>query len=98
MLLYDDLTNLDKEKQIKVALVGAGFMGIGITEMVAGTPGMEIVAISDKDISKAAKAFESIGISDYKNINHKKEISKLDLTNNRIMTENYRLIPERILI
>jgi len=53
MLLYDDLLTLEKEKPINVALVCAGFMGIGITEVISGAPGMKIVAISYKEISKA---------------------------------------------
>ena len=94
MLLYNDLISLKDENQIRVALVGSGFMGIGITEMVAGTPGMQIVAISDKELSRAYRAFEIVGISNPKVISRKEELSKLDLKNDKIITENYKLIPE----
>ncbi|RKY03643.1 MAG: NAD(P)-dependent oxidoreductase [Spirochaetes bacterium] len=92
MLLYDDLANLSKENPIKVALVGAGFMGLGIAEMIASTPGMDLVAISDIQLSRADKAFQSIGASNIKEVKNIEEASKLG-SEDKIITNNYRIIP-----
>ena len=94
MFLYDELLAIEKERSIHVALIGSGFMGVGIAEAIAGTPGMKIVAISDKDMPRAQKAFESTGISNYKEVNRTEELLKLDLNRDRIITRNYKIIPE----
>ena len=41
---------------IKVGLVGAGCMGLGIAHQVANTPGMELTWVTDTQIGNAAKA------------------------------------------
>jgi predicted homoserine dehydrogenase-like protein len=50
---------------IKVGLIGAGFMGRGIVyQIVTAVPGMQIVAISNRTIDKARKAYNDAGIQD----------------------------------
>ena len=57
MLIYQKLKHLSKKgKKIRVALVGAGAMGVGIAYQIARTPGMELVCISDIDLNAAQKA------------------------------------------
>jgi predicted homoserine dehydrogenase-like protein len=46
---------------IRVALVGAGAMGIGIAWQIGHTPGMRLVAVVDLDLTRAAKAAEAYG-------------------------------------
>ncbi|MFB9377485.1 NAD(P)H-dependent oxidoreductase [Kineococcus gynurae] len=49
---------------IKVALVGAGFMGRGfVNQVVNSVPGMELVAIANRTVAKARRAFEEAGVT-----------------------------------
>lgn len=50
-------------KPIRVALVGAGYMGRGIAlEMLTAMPGMELVAVSNRTLSQAERAYGEAGI------------------------------------
>ena len=50
---------------VRVAMVGAGFMGRGIANQIANsTPGMELVAISNRSIEGARRAYEEAGLGD----------------------------------
>ena len=50
-------------KPVKVAMIGAGFMGRGIAnQIVNSVPGMEIVAISNRKIDAAKQAYSEAGI------------------------------------
>ncbi len=43
-------------ESIRVALVGAGRMGLGIASQIARTPGMELITIADVDLEAARRA------------------------------------------
>jgi predicted homoserine dehydrogenase-like protein len=65
MIIVD--TELEKRAQagnpIRVAMVGAGYMGRGIAlEIVTGIVGMRLVAISNRRISEAIRAYEESGV------------------------------------
>ena len=92
MYLYEELNNLDRP--IRIALIGAGFMGQGIAEVVSSTPGMELVAISDKDIKRAEAAFESAGNSNPKYCGSKRDLELVDFNREKVVTENYNFIFE----
>jgi len=48
---------------IRVGLVGAGFMGRGIAlQVLTATPGMELVAVSNRSLDPAREAFVAAGI------------------------------------
>ena len=50
-------------KPIRVGMIGAGFMGRGIAmQIVQSTPGMELVAICNRDIESARRAYKEAGI------------------------------------
>ncbi len=60
MIIIDKaLEELHNEKKpIRVALVGAGYMGRGIAlQIINFTKGMRLVAISNRNISEAKRAF-----------------------------------------
>ncbi len=60
--MYEQLRQREAEGQtIRVALVGAGAMGVGIAWQVGRTPGMELVAIVDIDPAAGIKAAEAHG-------------------------------------
>jgi len=48
---------------VRVAMVGAGYMGRGIAlQIIAATPGMELVAISNRTLSEADRAYRQAGV------------------------------------
>jgi predicted homoserine dehydrogenase-like protein len=66
MILVDKaLEKREQEgKPIRVALVGAGYMGRGIAlQIVKYTRGMKLVAISNRTLAEAARAYEQAGAS-----------------------------------
>ncbi|MCP4846949.1 MAG: homoserine dehydrogenase [Verrucomicrobiaceae bacterium] len=58
---------LDK-RPIRVGLIGAGAMGIGIAWQVNRTPGMQLVFVADIDVSAARQAALSTGLRAQENI------------------------------
>ena len=61
-MLYQRLSKFAREHApIRVALVGAGSMGKGIAFQVGKTPGMEVVAICDKDPESVQSAASVAG-------------------------------------
>ncbi len=55
---------------VRVGMIGAGFMGRGICLQICNhVPGMELVAISNRKIEKAKKAYEEAGINDVNEVN-----------------------------
>lgn len=52
---------------IRVAMVGAGYMGCGIAlQIVAATMGMDLVAISNRTLSQAKRAYRQAGVDSIK--------------------------------
>lgn len=50
---------------VKVGMVGAGFMGRGIAnQIINSVPGMELVAISNRNLDAAKRAYAEAGIDD----------------------------------
>ncbi len=54
---------------IKVALIGAGFMGRGIVMQIHATPGVELVAIYNRSVEGAKKAYREAGIDEFEIVN-----------------------------
>jgi predicted homoserine dehydrogenase-like protein len=99
MFIYDDLKALEAEGRfIKVGLVGAGFMGRGIVEVMESAPGMKVVAAADVDIARAAACFEAVGVKAFREIRWKgaagPDLSGVDFAKERVITSNHRLLPE----
>jgi predicted homoserine dehydrogenase-like protein len=50
---------------IKVGMIGAGFMGRGIAnQIISSVPGMELVAISNRNLDGAKRAYAEAGVED----------------------------------
>ena len=67
MILIDRaLAEREREgRPIKVAMIGAGFMGRGIAlQILTATPGMELVAVGNRHLEAARHAFVEAGIPD----------------------------------
>lgn len=68
MIIIDKMLEArEKEcKPIRVGMVGAGFMGRGITlQILQSVPGMDVVAISNRSLAGAKRAYEDAGRLDY---------------------------------
>ncbi|WP_291781352.1 Gfo/Idh/MocA family oxidoreductase [Cecembia sp.] len=90
IIIYGELEKRKKENNpIRVGLIGAGFMGKGIALQIIGySLGMKLVAISNRTLSKAEKAYTDAGIHEIEYANVQKDLDralkygKLCLTNN----------------
>jgi len=55
----------EQGRPIRVAMLGAGFMGQGLTNMIVNScPGIRMVAVSNRHIERARHAYEYSGITD----------------------------------
>jgi len=67
MIIVDTALNARQaaDKPVRVGLLGAGFMGQGLTNQILNSvPGMEVVAIYNRTADRALKVFEYAGRSD----------------------------------
>ena len=67
MIIVDTALQKRQEERnpIRVGMIGSGFMGRGIAiQICKSVPGMELVAISNRTIAKALKAYEESGVED----------------------------------
>ncbi len=67
MIIIDKLLSERQKagKPIKVAMVGAGVLGKGLARQITQyVPGMELVAISNRTLASAKKAYEDAGVHD----------------------------------
>ena len=54
---------------IRVGMIGAGMMGRGIAlQILAAVPGMELVAIANRTLAQAKRAYREAGIESIKSI------------------------------
>ncbi|UKT62232.1 NAD(P)H-dependent oxidoreductase [Pedobacter mucosus] len=78
---------------IRVALVGAGFMGKGIALQICNyVPGMELVAIANRNIDKAKVAYEQAGIENVK------EVSSISELEQNILNGEYSVTNDALLL
>jgi predicted homoserine dehydrogenase-like protein len=95
MIIVD--TALEKRQQegnpVRVALVGAGYMGRGITLQIERyIPGMKLVAISNRTVSRAERAYTEADIESVKFV---ETVSQLE---NAIARDQYAITDDAILL
>lgn len=55
---------------VRVGMIGSGFMGRGIANQIANSvPGMELVAIFNRSVDKAIRAYQEAGIENIQTVN-----------------------------
>jgi len=60
---------LDSGNPVRVGMVGAGFMGRGIAlQILSAVPGMRLVAISNRTVSEAERAYHQAGADSVKRV------------------------------
>ncbi|GAA5534553.1 NAD(P)H-dependent oxidoreductase [Deinococcus aluminii] len=53
-------------RPVRVAMIGAGFMGRGVAnQIINSVPGMELVAISNRNVANAERAYSEAGRTDF---------------------------------
>jgi predicted homoserine dehydrogenase-like protein len=83
--IYDDLVSFQAEgREIKVGLVGAGFMGRGIVEVVEAAPGMRVAAAADADLQRAVSSLERVGGRTVRVVEKSSEARGIDLAEHRV--------------
>lgn len=82
-------------KPVKVAMIGAGFMGRGIAnQIINSVPGMELVAIANRHIDAAKRAYLEAGIEDINVVSELTELENLVAKNEYAVTEDAILLCE----
>ncbi|MBW4632560.1 MAG: Gfo/Idh/MocA family oxidoreductase [Iphinoe sp. HA4291-MV1] len=78
---------------IKVGMIGAGFMGRGIANQIKNSvPGMELVAISNRNVDAAKRAYSEALIEDYKVVSTVAELEDAIARNQYAVTEDAMLL------
>jgi predicted homoserine dehydrogenase-like protein len=96
MIIVDSaLKKLEAEnKPIKVAMIGAGFMGRGIAlQIINSVPGMRLVAIANRSIEAAERAYTEAG-ADYLRVSSRSELEDNILHGKYSVTDNAELVCE----
>ncbi|MEO0473459.1 MAG: Gfo/Idh/MocA family oxidoreductase [Bacteroidota bacterium] len=82
-------------KTIRVGMVGAGFMGRGVAlQMINITPGMDLVAISNRRIDQAARAFHEAGVEEVKTVSNVKDLEACISAGKYAITEDAMLLTQ----
>jgi predicted homoserine dehydrogenase-like protein len=77
MIIVDNALQAREEagNPVKVAMIGAGFMGRGIANQILNSvPGMKLVAISNRSIAEAKRAYAEAGAEDVKEVSTVSEL------------------------
>jgi predicted homoserine dehydrogenase-like protein len=78
---------------VKVGMIGAGFMGRGIANQIANSvPGMELVAISNRNLDAAKRAYSEAGIENFKVANTVTELEDAIANGGYAVTEDAMLL------
>lgn len=82
-----------EDNPIRVAMVGAGYMGRGIAlQIVTATPGMRLVAISNRTLSQAERAYRQAGIESVKIVETASQLEKAIAQGQYAITEEALLL------
>ncbi len=95
MIIVD--TALKKREQagnpIKVGVVGAGYMGRGmVLQIITAIPGMDVAAVSNRTIAKAAKAYQQAGIDDILSVSKVGQLEDAIRKNHSAITDDPLLL------
>lgn len=80
-------------KPIKVAMIGAGFMGRAIAlQIIKYTKGMKLVAISNRNIAGADRAYKEAGVQDVRSVSTVTDLEKAVATDHFAITDDAMLV------
>ncbi len=82
-------------RPVRVALVGAGFMGRGLTnQIVNSVAGMEVVAIANRTLGHAERAYREAGVPDPMVTTDAAEVDRAVAAGRFAITEDYRAVTD----
>ena len=78
---------------VRVGMIGAGFMGRGIANQIANSvPGMELVAISNRNVDAAKRAYTEAGIENIQEISNVADLENSVKKGEYAVTEDAMLL------
>lgn len=92
MILVDSALRrrADEGRPVRVALVGAGFMGRGLTnQIVNSVPGMELVAIANRTLGNAERAYSEAGVEKWRVVSSGRELDEAVADGLAAVTDDY---------
>jgi predicted homoserine dehydrogenase-like protein len=97
MIIVDSALSarLAARNPVKVALVGAGYMGRGIAlQILSAMPGLQLVAISNRNVEKAKLAYHDAGVEDVAQVSSVRQLEDCIRTGKYAVTDDPRLLCE----
>jgi predicted homoserine dehydrogenase-like protein len=80
---------------IRVGLVGAGFMGRAVVlQIVTATPGMEVVAVANRHLEPAVRAYVDAGVEDPRHVESREELEQAIAAGQPAVTDDALLVAE----
>lgn len=74
---------------VKFGMFGAGFMGKGLIHQVINyTPGMDVPAVCNRSLDRAAKAYRDAGVTDITEVTTANELDKVVASGGHAITSN----------
>ncbi|WP_036479031.1 NAD(P)H-dependent oxidoreductase [Myxosarcina sp. GI1] len=78
---------------VRVAMIGAGFMGRGIAnQIVNSVPGMELVAIANRNLAGAQRAYSEAGVTDVQTVKTTSGLEEAIARGKYVVTEDAMLL------
>jgi predicted homoserine dehydrogenase-like protein len=91
MIIIDKLLSERQQagKPIRVAMVGAGVVGKGLArQIIKYVEGMDLVAISNRNLSSAEKAYQEAGVNDFSVVENTDQLQEAIKQGRPAVTEN----------
>ncbi len=83
----------DEGNPVRVALVGAGFMGRGIAlQIITSVKGMRLVAIANRTLSEAERAYRQAGVTTVKTVDNVSQMEDAIARDQYAVTDNVSLV------
>ena len=83
----------EQNQPIRVGIIGAGFMGQGLTNQIThSTPGMRVAAISNRKVDRAIGVFEYAGYDDVLSTSSQQQLDDAVVHGRPVVTEDAMLL------
>src|SRR5690606_8636566 len=95
MILVDTALRRRQEEgtPVRVAMIGAGFMARGVAnQIVNSTPGMSLIAIANRTVANAERAYREAGVDDIANVATAAELQAALATGTAAVTDDPLLL------
>lgn len=84
-----------EDNPVRVAMIGAGFMGRGIALQIQNSvPGMELVAISNRHLDGAKRAYQEAGVEEFRAVETRSQLEEAVARRHYAVTEDAMIVCE----